>query len=250
MSASLISVPYVRPAVLIRSLKHQLSCLSIRGIHNHSRETTSSQECFVLHSGPFSYHQPMRTKETNSVPSSTKQTLSSQITQKYRFLNGSVTDIIADNVRPNLKYDCPKLTNVHTEISTPSVIKIIPILPIDDPGTSHIEKDSPGTSTLEKLANKGLMKVRRRKMKKHQRKRMKARIWPMLRKQRFQKEKKKKKILDMKLEAMRKIGEDYDALEEVKNSLRIAKTKGYYFNIFSEKSKTFGFADVLKQKKQ
>ena len=200
----------------------------------------SSQECVNSQPPPMSY-QPFGNKETNLDSTLSKQCLNLQKTHQYKFLNISGTDTIVDNIKPVPVHDCPKTRNQNLEISVPSLINKLPTLPIGDPGTSHTQMESPGTSSLEKLADTDRMRVRRRKMKKHQQRRRKAKLWPILRKQKFQKELRKKALFQKELDRIKSYGTNFDAMQEVKSNLEKARKMGYMFDIFGEKSKTFGF---------
>ncbi|XP_060583639.1 uncharacterized protein LOC132739842 isoform X2 [Ruditapes philippinarum] len=244
MSASMVTMAYVRPGILLRGLKHQFSCLSIRGFQHSSTQECTTTQTPLLPCRPHLVHQ-----DTKFDPSLSRAPLNSQKTHKYRFLNRSVTDTIVDNIQRVPVYDCPKITNQNKEISVPSLIIKIPSLPIGDPETTPTEMETPGINPVEKLAHRDRMRIRRRKMKKHQRQRRKARIWPILRKQRYQKSLKKKAKFEKELATLRGYGTNFDAYAEIKENLRKARRMGYSFDIFGEKSKTFGFLDDMKQSK-
>lgn len=172
-----------------------------------------------------------------------------QAVEKFDCLHGlNNNKTIVDKIEPNIIYDCPMNPMLQTEINTPSSTRTT--LPIETPGTSQLERVSPGTSTLEKLADKNLMRIRRRKMKKHQRSRRHDRIWPILRRVRFQTRQRKKQVLKSYVAKMKRIGQEYDPFAVITANLEFVRKRGYYVDIFGEKSRHFGFADGLKDVKK
>lgn len=147
---------------------------------------------------------------------------------------------IRDNPRiPDLKYDLPKLPGMNLEINTPT--RSNQVTSLDTPGTSQIEKISPGLDQPVKYANSTTVRMKRKKMRKHQRKRMQARLWALLKKKKYLKELRRKEKLEADLAAIQKAGDDFDPEVYVREKLEKAKKGGYMINILktARKDKMF-----------
>lgn len=138
-----------------------------------------------------------------------------------------------DQINPRLSIDCPTLINNVTDLEIPGSVRS-PVS-IDVPAAKQIAVEMP-TVGVEKLANAKLRR-RRRSMRKHQRKRMIARIWPQIRKRNFQKRQIRQKQMLAYREKFRKLAEEFDAMEYITKNLKVAQDKGYYINIFEAKVK-------------
>lgn len=170
---------------------------------------------------------------------------SSVLKQRHCLGNGKLNSIL-DQLIPGTRYDCPKIPSLKTEVGIPS--NIATILPVEIPGLDQIEKVSPGTYSPEKQAAI-LVTIRKRKMKKHQRQKAKARNYARLQNIKFLKMKRKERIFNKMLDNIKMKGEKFDAFKEIKANLEYARHKGYFVDIFGANSKSFGFADILKNKK-
>ncbi|KAH3824042.1 uncharacterized protein LOC127882037 [Dreissena polymorpha] len=142
-----------------------------------------------------------------------------------------------DIVHPTFSYDCPKNINQSSIVETPAYRK--DIVPIDTPGARQIVIESPGTA-VEKLAIV-MVNLRRKKMRKHRLKKQRKRVWPLMRKQRFQLILKKKKKLQRRVNLFQAKAERFNAMDYIKKNLQHAKSKGFHVNILGEKSQSFGF---------
>lgn len=223
--------------------------IPISGFHQQTcRDVVHTRPSVCLHALQKRDNKPVRVDSRMQNIAATNPRLL-QAAEKYGCLHGinNITTIV-DKIDTNLKYDCPMNPRLQTEINTPSSVRTT--LPIETPGISQLERVSPGTSTLEKLADKNLMRIRRRKMKKHQRSRRNDRIWPILRRVRFQTRQKKKLVLKSYIANMKRIGQEYDPFAVITANLEFVRKRGYYVDIFGEKSKHFGFADGLTDEKK
>ena len=137
---------------------------------------------------------------------------------------------ITDKPRiPGLKYDLPKLPGSCAEITTPTYANQVTSLVT--PGTSQIVKITPGVEQPMKHASSTTLRMRHKKMKKHQLKRLRKRMWAAIRKEKFRKRRKKQRIFKAELAKVKKEGEDFDAEIFVKEKLAKARQGGYQLNI-------------------
>lgn len=99
--------------------------------------------------------------------------------------------------------------------------------------------------TLPSLPNaipielKNDIKIRRRKMKRHQKKRLHKRHAVLVRKQQIMREKKEESKLQQLLEFWKIRSESWDPVDKVKNRLHLARRSGYYVDILNTKGSPF-----------
>lgn len=154
--------------------------------------------------------------------------------------------IIGDRIKTNLNYKCPNTPSSVLEINTPASFPHVS--PLEIPGLQQTERLTPGLEIGEKLAKNEIMRIRRRGMKKHRRKRRIKRMWPMLRKKGFLKFKKKQMERKALFAKIAEKAEKFDAYEHIKSKLKVAKEQGFYVNIFNDKAGLKFTEDVRKKK--
>ncbi|CAH8456318.1 hypothetical protein MS3_00009880 [Schistosoma haematobium] len=99
--------------------------------------------------------------------------------------------------------------------------------------------------TLPSLPNaipiklKNDIKIRRRKMKRHQKKRLHKRHAVLIRKEQMMREKKEESKLQQLLEFWKIRSESWDPVDKVKNRLHLARRSGYYVDILNTKGSPF-----------
>lgn len=137
---------------------------------------------------------------------------------------------IKDNPRiPDLKFELPKISGLNLEITTPS--RKNQVTSLDTPGTCQIIKITPGLEQPMKYANSTSLKMKHRRMKKHQLRRLRQRFWAEFRKKRLRKQAKKQREFEAEIAAVKREGTDFDAEAFVKEKLNRAQRGGFMINI-------------------
>ena len=143
---------------------------------------------------------------------------------------------IRDNPRiPDLKFELPKTLGVALEITTPT--RNNQVTSLDTPGTNQIIKITPGVEQPMKYANSTTLRMKHKRMKKHQLRRLRQKYWAAFRKQRMQKEARKKKAFEAEIATIKKEGQDFNAEAFVKQKLAKAQQGGYMIDILETAKK-------------
>lgn len=120
-------------------------------------------------------------------------------------------------------YDCPTLSTVTTEKVTPPLKSQIPIA---DPDPLQRVIDQGGTGN-EKYAMPYLMRIRHRKMKKHQLRKLRKRMLIVNRKLADIKRKKKEKIMLEYKQNWKNLADNFDPEKHIEEQLRMARKAGF-----------------------
>ena len=141
---------------------------------------------------------------------------------------------INGNDKPKIKYDCPRIPGLDTEIDIPESVNTN--VPIDIPEQKEEMNESP-LSKLPELKLKQKKRNRRKvqhdrivrhiKMKRHQLRRVRKRLWPIRKKEKFLRRKRQERLFNASLEEKRDIGRKFDAEKYVKEVMERAKKAGY-----------------------
>lgn len=142
------------------------------------------------------------------------------------------------------KYICPTASHSHPvaivdNLNTGNISVECPTLPICS-SLEMPQNQNSGTEITEPVVNnnqkpvieaKNIMKIRRRKMNRHQLKKFRKRMKFVLLKQRMAKEKKKEAAFQAMLADIRQDAENYDALQFIKGELEAARRGGFWIDI-------------------
>lgn len=154
---------------------------------------------------------------------------------------------IGDFPISNISYECPKIPALDIEITPPPSLN--KVKPLDDPRTNQIKRRSPGVDMPEKQASER-MRIRHKKMKKHQLKRLRERTWPIIRKTRHLKHIKKMRLYNNKLETLRSYGSQFDAMDFIQSSVNKARKRGYFIDVLGSDPMSSNFKNIQKEKKE
>ncbi|WAR15474.1 hypothetical protein MAR_005579 [Mya arenaria] len=180
---------------------------------------------------PFAIHLQQFEGTSNTFTRGYKLTDMSQLVPTYNCLSTVIPVEKIDVFNPNKSYNCPKTEKSAEVFEAPTGVK--KQMPLEIPGTRQVVIESPGTA-IDKLA-KYRVNLRRRKMRLHRRLKQRVKIWPKLRKVKFLKDLKKKRIFALREEKFNKLAEDFDAMEYIMKNLNHARTSGYHVNVFKSK---------------
>ncbi|KAL4221255.1 hypothetical protein ACF0H5_019519 [Mactra antiquata] len=229
----------IHKAVQFGNLLHKFEHLTIRGCH-HAVTTGRSPPQYVFHTPSLSmYHEKyLKNHEQLSLVNAVAP---------YNFISKNETTNIGDKVNTNISYECPKISDLNVEIEIPtSSLQILPLIEI--PRLREIEHLTPGFDTNEKLCTNDLMRIRRRGMKKHRRKRTRKKLWPLIKKRAYLKLQKKIKARAQVIEKLKTRNSNMDPLRKIRASLDFARQRGYYVDLFSDEAGSRFIQDVEKKK--
>lgn len=202
-------------------------CLHLKSLQRHL-ETSSLKQCSAIESLVLDSCAALNTLSIGE----------QDVTQGLRVRRPNISNHclpindkeIRDNPRiPDLKFELPKTLGVALEITTPT--RNNQVTSLDTPGINQVIKITPGVEQPIKYANSTTLRMKHKRMKKHQLRRLRQRYWAEFRKQRMRKEARKKKAFEAEIAAIKKEGQDFNAEAFVKEKLAKAQQGGYMINI-------------------
>ncbi|KAK7477902.1 hypothetical protein BaRGS_00030811 [Batillaria attramentaria] len=139
------------------------------------------------------------------------------------FLSYNDQVVFGDVPSSSSVYDCPN-THTHCHIIDP----ILSRLPIEIKVPECSQTNSPKQA-------RQILKIRRKKMKRHLLKKYRKRMMFTLRKQRRERRRKKEAIFLAKLVKIKQWGESFSARDYVLQELNKARRGGFYINVLAKK---------------